>query len=93
MCAGFTPNAHDAPCRRRASEFEKKTKGTANGFPEAREILAAARVFVPLRRVGCFAVTAAAGSTCCFVAAAAAAAEGAETAVPWLVIVGHFYCV
>ena len=57
------------------------------------EILAAARVFVPLRRVGCFAVTAAAGSTCCFVAAAAAAAEGAETAVPCLVIVGHFYCV
>ena len=36
MCAGFTPNAHDAPCRRRASEFENKTKGTANGFPEAR---------------------------------------------------------
>jgi len=83
MCAGFTPNAHDAPCRKRASEFDAKTKGTANGFPQRREyynectsphagtnlnrteILAAARVFVPLRRVGCFVVTAAASCSCC----------------------------
>ena len=65
----------------------------AISYVRGMEILAAARVFVPLRRVGCFAVTAAAGSTCCFVAAAAAAAKDAETAVPWLVIVGHFYCV
>ena len=27
MCAGFTPNAHDAPCGSRASEFETKPEG------------------------------------------------------------------
>ena len=27
MCAGFTPDTHDAPCRRRASEFKTKPKG------------------------------------------------------------------
>ena len=37
MCVGFTPNAHDAPCGKRASEFETKPEGGPRTVSQRRE--------------------------------------------------------